>query len=95
MQAYIEAAGGTGVWRLKLEDDHLREIGEFTKENILAWYERYRRTDVSAPNGKDPLILYHMDELPQEDFHAVNGDIDIPWAKEELRKKYKEATRKQ
>jgi hypothetical protein len=46
------------------------EIGEFTRENVLAWLDT---------RGSGEWIGL----LPAEDFQAVCGDIEIPWAKEQ------------
>jgi hypothetical protein len=65
--AYIEILGAVVVYRQELTNSDLSAIGEFTKENILRWIE------------------YHLGNaligiLPVEDFHAVSGDVDLPWA---------------
>ena len=74
MRAYIEFLGAVTVGgRMELDKDDLRAIGEFTRENVSAWFEGYTSPDwVGVP--------------PVEDFHAVYGDIDIPWATEEARR---------
>ncbi len=70
MSAYIELVGGPGLMRrYELTDSDLREIGKFTRGNVLMWMESHRGVDWA-------------DVLPIEDFHAVCGDIDIPWATE-------------
>lgn len=69
-QAYIEILGAVAKsWR-ELNKAALCSIGEFTRDNISNWMEHQRN-----PNW--------FGLLPVEDFHAVCGDIDIPWAKEE------------
>lgn len=75
MRAYIEIKGAVRSVRLKLFDNELQEIGGFTRESILRWLEN---------------VNYHRNYslvgvLPVKDFHAVCGDIGIPWATEEGR----------
>lgn len=72
MSTYIEILGAVTMWRRGLTNSDLRQIGEFTRENVLEWMESHTDTD-------------WVGTLPVEDFHAVCGDIDIPWAKEESR----------
>jgi len=67
--AYIEYLGGIVVSLYELTASELCEIGEFTRENIVKWFESHRGPD-------------WVGVLPVEDFHAVCGDIDIPWATE-------------
>jgi hypothetical protein len=67
--AHIEFLGGVAVSRYELTRSELREIGKFTRGNVLMWMESHR--------GPDWVGM-----LPVEDFHAVCGDIDIPWATE-------------
>ena len=79
---YIEVVGGVGIWRCYLNAGEpvtgnsgysgrgAITIGEFTRENVAKYLEI-----CSGPEG-----------LPIEDFHAVCGDIDIPWATEEARR---------
>jgi hypothetical protein len=69
---YIEIVGGIGLFRPQLDKADLDCIGEFTRENVLTWMNSHR--------GPDWVGI-----LPVEDFHAVCGDIDIPWATEEAR----------
>jgi hypothetical protein len=61
-----------------LEDEDLKEIGEFTRQNIEKWLENF--------GGLGWELLY-----PIRDFHAVCDDIDIPWATEEIKRRYAEA----
>jgi len=70
MKAYIEIVGAETLTRRELEWG----LGfiEFTRENVLAWMEEQTNTD---------WVGIH----PIEDFHAVCGDIEIPWATEEAR----------
>jgi hypothetical protein len=70
MGAYIEAVTEIGVWRLELTDADLQAIGKFTRANISMWFTTL--TDCGW-----------WGVLPEKDFHAVCGDIDIPWATEE------------
>jgi hypothetical protein len=69
---YIEIVGALATCRRTLDAADLCFIGEFTRENVLAWMNRQR--------SPDWICI-----IPVEDFHAVCGDIDIPWAKEEVR----------
>ena len=69
MKPLIEFEGCIGFGRYHLTDYELREIGDFTRENVLKWMDSH--TDVGW-----------VDILPVKDFHAVCGDIDIPWATE-------------
>jgi hypothetical protein len=69
---YLEIVGSIAVCRRELDKADLCFIGEFTRENILAWTDRQ--------HGADWVAV-----LPVADFHAVCGDIDIPWATEEAR----------
>jgi len=70
MKPVIEFAGCIGYGRHHLLDFELREIGDFTRENIQRWMDSHQGVD-------------WVDILPVRDFHAVCGDIDIPWATEE------------
>jgi len=72
MRAYIEFVGGVAVYRHELTDSELREIGRFTRGNVLMWLKSHTTLDWDG-------------FLPIEDFHAVCGDIDIPWATEEAK----------
>lgn len=65
-QAYIEILGAVAQTRCNLNQTDLRSIGEFTRENISNWMKRQRSTN-------------WLGLLPVEDFHAVCGDVDIPW----------------
>lgn len=75
MKALIEffVEGGGADYR-GLNDTELREIGEFTRENILKW-----RPIVDSFSGEMEGI---------KDFHAVCGDVEIPWATEEAKQEY-------
>lgn len=67
MRAYIEIFGAVVVSRYELHDWELRSIGEFTRGNVARWLDGHTSPD-------------WVGILPVEDFHAVFGDIDIPWA---------------
>ena len=69
----ITPGPGRVMGRHHLSDFDLVEIGEFTRGNILRWFEKGIRTP-------DPI-----EAAMPEDFHAVCGEIDIPWDKEESR----------
>jgi hypothetical protein len=74
MTAYIEVVGAAVMRRHDLDDDELRSIGKFTRENVLTWMDKSRH----SRNWADWIGV-----LPVKDFHAVCGGIDIPWATEE------------
>jgi hypothetical protein len=69
MSAYLKILGPEVIYGRVLDKADLCFIGEFTRENISAWLDRGPFLEAS---------LYG-----HEDFHAVCGDIDIPWAKED------------
>ena len=71
MRAYIEILGAVAKCRRELSKADLCFIGEFTRENISQWLERG-----NCLEGWVGIYGY-------EDFHAVCGDIDVPWAMEE------------
>jgi hypothetical protein len=74
MKAYIDFVGAIlGAGTFGLSDDELRAIGDFTRENVLGWMECHGSPD-------------WVGILPIKDFHAVCGDIDIPWATAEYQK---------
>ena len=72
MHAYIEFIGAVACGRRELQPHELRQIGEFTRENVLTWMDSH--------TGPDWVGI-----LPVEDFHAVCDGIDIPWATEAAR----------
>jgi hypothetical protein len=67
---YIEILGPIASYRRELHPFDLWAIGEFTQENISSWLKRGHCLD-------GWVGIYGC-----EDFHAVCGDIDIPWATE-------------
>ena len=69
--AYIETVGKFVLCRRDLIAADLGLIGEFTRENISRWL--------------DKGYWFEMGVYGYEDFHAVCGDIDIPWDTEEAR----------
>lgn len=73
----MEVIGDVRAERVKISDDALRLIGDFTRENVLKWYTNLLETKTYGFDG--------LGMLPIEDFHAVCGNIDIPWAKEEYK----------
>lgn len=90
VQPYIEVvgtawAGSNGFATLTPQPEDLAYMGKFTRQNIARWMN-------SAG--------FHSPEwfsiLPIEDFHAVYGDIEIPWATEAAKalweKEYPEST---
>jgi hypothetical protein len=70
MNAYIEVVGAIATRRHDLNDWELRNIGEFTRENVAKW--------LNSRTGAD-----WVEYLPAEDFRAVCGDMEIPWASKE------------
>lgn len=78
MRAYIECisvyAGGV-VWGSVLHDSDLVEIGEFTRGNIERWLASYGGPCIEC--------------CGVQDFHAVCGEIDIPWREEINAQEYK------
>ena len=77
IEAYIEFVVEGGADYRGLNDSELREIGEFTRENILKWCPTLV---VDSISGESVVI---------KDLHAVCGGIDIPWATEEAKHVYK------
>jgi len=73
MKPFFEFVGVVGIGRHYLNEDELREIGDFTRENIHRW--------IDSQTGPTWITI-----VPVEDFHAVCGDRDIPWATEEGKK---------
>jgi hypothetical protein len=84
MNAYIEIVGAMAVHWFELTNSDLQSIGEFTRENVLKWTESHWHTNwvdgvrVSS-SWSDPIWV---GLLPVEDFHAICGDVDIPWTTE-------------
>jgi len=83
MQPYIDILRGDIMcWNHhRLSERDLQFIGEFTRENISRWLDR--GTDESTESFHFDLGVYGWG-----DFHAVCGDIEIPWAKEESRLRF-------
>jgi hypothetical protein len=71
--------------RHELTNGELREIGEFTRGNVLRWMESHK--------GVDWIDILTWG--PIDDFHAVCGDKEIPWAKKTARKAYEKFGPKQ
>ena len=72
LRPYIHIAATVCHYGFYLNPFDLWAIGEFTRENIESLLKR--------GNSRFQVGVYGF-----EDFHAVYGDIDIPWAKEESR----------
>jgi hypothetical protein len=68
---YIETVGKFVLCGRELSEDDLDLIGEFTRENISRWL--------------DKGYWFEMGVYGYKDFHAVCGNLDIPWATEEAR----------
>jgi hypothetical protein len=68
MRPYIEIGNSFAHWRRELSGFDLRNIGEFTTENILKWL---------------PTLRYNFEAVQDTsrvvEFHAVCGDKDIHW----------------
>lgn len=79
--AYIEYLGGITVCLHELVPSELCEIGEFTRGNITRWFESHQGPE-------------WVGALPVEDFHAVCGDIEIPWTTETACLKWNTVRRK-
>jgi hypothetical protein len=79
MDAYIELItvipNDVVLFQHELTSDEIREIGKFTRSNVLKWMQSQRGIE-------------WVDKLPIQDFHAVCGDIDIPWATEKARREW-------
>ncbi len=71
MTQYIEILATHTTYGGELRPFDLWAIGEFTRENIVSWLKRGHCFD-----GMPGIYGF-------EDFHAVCGDIDIPWTTEE------------
>ncbi len=79
--AYVEVVSSTIRLRHDFCYRDLREIGEFTRDNVLAW--------MNAGAGGWRTSWEAVGII--EDFHAVCGDIDIPWADPEMAAVYVQA----
>jgi hypothetical protein len=75
MCAYVEVVNDVILTRYELNDGDLRDIGKFTRENIAVW--------LSNRKTPDPF-----ESPPVRDFHAVSGEIDIPWTTEGAEKRF-------
>jgi len=78
MRAYIDIVCQHAAFRHYLTYIDLQEIAEFTRENVARFSNSRNR-----PYG-------WAEYLPTLDFHAVCGDIDIPWAEEKYRQGWAE-----
>lgn len=74
---YLEIASEITTWRMDLTLWNVFRIGEFTRENVSDWLADY----TTKHHGLDAAFW-------PVDFHAVCGDIDIPWATKEGRDCY-------
>lgn len=61
--------------RYVLSESDVREIGKFTRGNVRTWMESHQGVDWFD------ILCWG----PIHDFHAVCGDIDIPWDAEEAK----------
>jgi hypothetical protein len=75
--AHIDVIGSFSMRRIQLYPWTTQAIGEFTRENIQKWLE-YESAWNPEPLAGDLL----------GDFHAVCGDLDIPWATEEAKARW-------
>jgi hypothetical protein len=83
MYAYIDIKG-VAVDRHELTDSELQEIGEFTRENVSRWLKAWLKRDCNR------VFWGALNYFDDDDFHAVCGDIDIPWADEDTKRKWDE-----
>ena len=67
MYAFIEISNSFCTWRRDLSNSDLRNIGEFTSENIAKWLKTLRYFD--------PM----QDTSRVVEFHAVCGEKSIHW----------------
>ena len=74
MRAYIDIGNSWCSWRHDLNDSDLRNIGEFTTENILRWLKTSKQPFDRC--GFDPL---KDSSLTLVEFHAVWSDKDLRW----------------
>src|SRR5690242_4519151 len=87
MDSYLDIMAAVCTWRFDLTDSDLREIGNFTRENIVSWLNRgFSGFKWEAGCLKNRFFEFHVYGI--QDFHAVCGDIDIPWASEESKKSW-------
>lgn len=70
--AYIDILAEVCWWRINLTKHDLRKIGEFTRENVSRWLH-------SPLDGAEDASKFEVGIYGCKDFHAVRGDIDIPW----------------
>src|SRR6267154_3137903 len=79
-KCYIEMVGSIRTWSLKLTIWDRWCIGEFTRENVADWLVDY------TCNHHYPFSHHYgfddHEDFPV-DFHAVCGDMDIPWTTKE------------
>lgn len=81
MAAYIEIVNDYMVqFARELTPEDLKEIGEFTRENVHKW--------LNSPTHTGPEWI---EIIPEDDFHAVCGEIDIAWATDKARQSFKHA----
>jgi hypothetical protein len=69
MKAYIEIVDSLAAYRKDLTEADLRHIGDFTIWGVAQWMYNKGYYGVYGCEG----------------FHAVCGDIDIPWTTEKAR----------
>jgi len=74
MRPYIDIGNSWCSWRQDLSDSDMRDIGEFTTENILRWLRTSKQPFDQC--GFDPL---KDSSLTLVEFHAVCGDKDLRW----------------
>ena len=82
--AYIDILSGHVLMpHHTLTKRDLQRIGEFSRENITRWLDIHVPKDALVP-GQD--LNFDLQVYGWEDFHAVCGDIEIDWAKEESKR---------
>jgi hypothetical protein len=74
--AVVQFKGCIGYGEFELSKEELREIGDFTRENILKW----------ADTAEHDITWVEIQTL--RDFRAVYGDLEIPWATEEAKQEW-------
>jgi hypothetical protein len=78
MRPYVDIGNSRCSWRHNLSGSELRDIGEFTTENILRWLRISKQPFDHL--GFDPL---RDSSLTLVGFHAVCGDKDLRWETKE------------
>ena len=83
MNTFIQVEGRDARATRELSNDDLREIGPFTRANVSAFLDGKMDSNRACRRAFEWADWIEI--LPAVDFHAVCGDIDIPWATEKSR----------